>query len=488
MTYNIPVPKDDPTYHTWAARESLACYGAALYPNFMIPPHIQIIVKVLEAVERGEIKRLMIFAPVRHGKSVVTSQLFPAWYQGRHPDHMVIMACHTQNLAAKFGRTIRNYINDDIHQIVFPEHRLSGDSAAVDQWATTKKGEFYAVGVGGGISGRGAHLLVIDDPIKNYEDAESQTIREKLHEWYQWDIERRLEPDGAVVIINTRWHSDDLSGWLLNEEEQEEIDDWHLLDLPAIAERDEGWRKPGDPLWPERFPIEILEKIKRKVGSRVWTSLYQQQPTAVQGTYFKRDWWKRYNWNPAQAATKEHLRYFTQPYQIIQSWDTALEDDEEHDYSVCTTWLSCASGDFLLDVWRHKVIAPDLVQNAKELAIYWRADLILVEKKASGHGLIQQLRIQLPRFPVLGIVPKMSKQQRAKMVSPYCEAGKVSLPFQAPWLKTYEDELAAFPLGANDDQVDSTSQYLNYVTQKRDQDLHDEFDENPGVEVSPYEI
>ena len=266
--------------------------------------------------------------PPRHGKSVITSSIFPAWYLGRHPERHVIFATYGQEFSDDFGRRVRNFIADPAHRAIFPNCSLSEDSTAAHRFNTTAGGAYFAVGRGGSITGRGAHLLLIDDPIKDHEEANSETIRKALHEWYASVAYTRLTPDGAIIIIQTRWHEDDLAGWLLREHASE---NWDVLSLPAIAEQDESFRKEGEALWPETYPVDTLNRIREAVGGAAWASLYQQRPAAAEGAIFKRTWWRSYRQPPEFS-------------QIVQSWDTAFKKGADNCFSVCTTWGSAENG------------------------------------------------------------------------------------------------------------------------------------------------
>jgi hypothetical protein len=320
----------------------------AQWPPFELAAHHRVVVDKLEAVERGEIRRLMIFMPPRHGKSLLATQMFPAWYLGRHPDRFVISASYGQDLADDFGRKVRNLISGPMHRTLFSACRLADDSASMRRFNTQVGGSYYAVGRGGPITGRGAHLPLLDDPLKDREEAQSETIRRGLHEWYSHVAYTRLQPGAAVVLIETRWHQDDLAGWLLDEHADE---NWVVVSLPAIAEVDESFRRAGEPLWPERFSFVDLQRIRQSIGSAAWASLYQQRPSAAEGTIFKRDWIRTYRDLPGSFQ------------RIIQSWDTAFKTGSENDYSVSTTWGTTDNGYFLLSLWRERVDFPS--SNAK---------------------------------------------------------------------------------------------------------------------------
>lgn len=432
------------------ARADLACYSIVQWPPFELAPHHRVIVDKLEAVERGEIRRLMISMPPRHGKSLITTQIFPAWYLGRHPDRFVISASYGQDLADDFGRKVRNLISGPMHRTLFPACQVADDASSMRRFNTTAGGSYYAVGRGGPITGRGAHLLLLDDPLKDRDEAYSETIRRGLHEWYAHVAYTRLQPGAAVVLIETRWHEDDLAGWLLREHADE---NWVVVSLPAIAEVDESFRRAGEPLWPERFPLPDLQRIRRSIGSAAWASLYQQRPSAAEGTIFKRDWVRTYREPPPSFE------------RIVQSWDTAFKTGAENDYSVVTTWGSAETGHYLLSLWRARVEFPELKRQLSSQAEQWKPHAILVEDKASGQSLIQELKLAT-RFPILPVKVDSDKRARAEAVTPMFEAGRIFVPESAPWLQDYLDELAVFPAGVHDDAVDSTTQALNYLREQ----------------------
>ena len=368
------------------ARADLACYAIAQYPSFELAAHLRVIVDKLEAVERGEIQRLMIFMPPRHGKSLLATQMFPAWYLGRHPDRFVISASYQQDLADDFGRNVRNLSSSPIHRTVFPTCRLADDAASMRRFNTLAGGSYYAVGRGGPITGRGAHVLVLDDLLKDREEAQSEAIRRNMGEWYAHVAYPRLQPGAAIVLIQTRWHEDDLAGRLLNEHANE---NWVVVSLPAIAEVDESFRRAGEPLWPERFPLLDLQRIRQSVGPAAWASLYQQRPAAAEGAIFKH-WIRTYHDLPNSFQ------------KIVQSWDTAFKAGAENDYSVLTTWGVTENGYLLLSFWRGRVEFPGLKRQVSSQAELWRPHAILIEDRASGQSLVQELRLTT-RFPKLAL-------------------------------------------------------------------------------------
>ena len=428
------------------ARVDLACYAVAMSPKFELAPHHRQIVELLEAVEPGDLDRVMICAPPRHGKSLLTSKIFPAFYLGRHPNRSIINATYGQELADDFGRCVRNMVSDPLHRAIFPEFRLADGSSSMRHFVTTAGGSYYAVGRGGALTGRGADLLILDDLIKNMEEARSELIRRATHEWYTSTARTRLQPAGAIVLISTRWHEDDLAGRLLRQQGGE---NWHVLSLPAIAEVDESFRRAGEPLWPQTYSLEALEQTRREIGTADFASLYQQRPAAAEGSVFKREWWRYYRETPPLKR-------------IVQSWDTAFKTGAENDFSACTTWGVADSGYYLLWFWRGKVEFPELKRRMKWLADEYKPNQILVEDRASGQSLIQELKYA-SALPIIPVKVGSDKRSRADPITGVIEAGKVFLPESAPWLNDFVDELAAFPNGVHDDAVDSTSQAINYL-------------------------
>lgn len=432
------------------ARADLACYTMANYPAFQLPPFLELVVARLEAVERGEIRRLIISMPPRHGKSLLASTFFPAWYLGRNPDRYVIAASYGAELAEDFGRRIRNTVQSPLHRAIFPESRLAEGSAAAHRFDLTRGGAYYAVGRGGSMTGRGAHLLSLDDPLKDAEEANSPTIRRNLQLWFATTAYTRLMPGGAVVLTQTRWHEDDLAGWLLREYAAE---GWEVLSLPAIAEEhDLTGRAEGEALWPERFSNEALQSIKRQLGSAAFASLYQQRPAPIEGRVFRREWWRRYT---AAPAPSELLR-------IVMSVDTAFKAGQENDYTAVTIWGETDTEYCLLHAWRERVEFPELKRKIIEFARAWSPYAVLIEDKGSGQSLLQELDrdTNLPLHPVKVTSDKMS---RAVGVTAIIEAGKVLLPVSAGWLDDFFEEVSTFPGSRHDDYVDTLTQALRYL-------------------------
>jgi predicted phage terminase large subunit-like protein len=428
------------------AREDLAAFAAAMCPLFELPPHLRTLVQGLERVERGELDRVIICLPPRHGKSMTTSQLFPAWYLGRNPAKSIIASSYGAELANDFGRRVRGFVVDDLHRAIFPDCRVVDDSNAVHRFGLTAGGNYYAVGAGGPITGRGADLLLIDDPIKSREDANSAAIRRSLQSWYQDVAYTRLQPGGAIVLIQTRWHEDDLAGWLLREHASE---GWKVISLPALAEQNEGWRNEGDALWTEKFPLETLSRIREAIGTAAWASLYQQRPALEQGAIFRKEWWREYA-GPVEC------------YRTIFSLDCAFKTGQSNDFSVIAIVGESRDGYYVRHVSRARWEFPELKRQAIALAEIWKPHAVLIEDAASGQSLIQALKAET-RLPILPVKPQGDKVSRAHATSPLIESGRVFLPAEAPWLADFVDEMTSFPQSSHDDMVDAITQALNYL-------------------------
>jgi len=433
------------------ARTSLIGYAKFQMDNYLSPPHIKLLASKLEAVERGDIKRLAIFMPPRHGKSILTSEFFPAWYMGRNPDKYIICATYAQDLADDFGRKVRNQLQDKRYTDVFPDAELSTDSSSMRRFNTTRGGVYFAVGAGSAITGRGAHLLLIDDPIKGREEADSAAMRKNLLDWYRATAYTRLMPNGSVVLIQTRWHEDDLAGWILKETGHE---GWDVVEFPAILNERAATMlelKEGDPLWEESYPLKRLEEIKKTIGTREWSSLYSQKPSVEEGNIIKRWWWKPW--------TREHPPEMDY---ILQSWDTAYTVTETSDYSACTTW-GVFSGEggynlYLIHSFREKLTFPELKNQAVHLYNELQPDLVLVEAKASGWSLVQEL--MRTGIPITPFNPKkMDKLARVHSVAPLFEGGRVWFP-DTDESADVMNQFAMFPNAKHDDLVDSTTQAL----------------------------
>jgi len=428
------------------AFNDLAAYGAVVVRSFELPPHLRKLVEVLEAVERGEIDRVLISMPPRHGKSLITSQLFPAWYLGRNPTKSIIAASYGAELATGFGRKVRGYTHEKLHRLIFPDCKIADDSDSAARFSTTLGGNYYAVGVGGPITGRGADLFLFDDLIKSSEDANSPAFRRSLKDWFSSVAYPRLEPNGAIIGISTRWHEDDLHGFCLRELAEE---NWVVVNFPAIAETDEGWRAEGEALWPERYSLESLARIREAIGTSAWVSLYQQRPAPLEGAIFKKDWFKSYG-GPVECS------------RTIFSLDCAFKTGKENDYSVIAIISEAKNGFYIRQISRGRWEYPDLVRQVQALYDIWRPHLVLIEDAASGQSLIQSLKAET-RLPILPVKPLGDKVSRANAVSPLVESGRVCVPESAAWLADFIEEITSFPAAPHDDQTDAVCQGLNYM-------------------------
>lgn len=380
----------------------------------------------------------MIFEPPRHGKSELSSVRFPAWLLERNPGTRIIVGSYNQQLANTFSRKTRRICEGRI--------TFSKDRTAVEDWETASDGGYKAVGVGSGVTGRGANGLIIDDPVKSREEANSRVYRDRCWDWYKEDLYTRLEPGAWELLEMTRWHHDDLAGRIL---QSEDGPNWTVVSLPAFAEaNDPLGRLEGEALCPDRFNREELLAIQQVLGS-AFQALYQQRPTAIEGSIFKREWWQYYREAPV----------FTR---IIQSWDTAFKKGKENDPSCCLTWGEAKNGYYLLDRWNQRVEYPELKRTAKQMNSKWNPNACLVEDKASGQSLIQEMKRET-RIPIIAINPDADKVARANSVTPLCEAGKVFLPEDAPWILEFIDQMAIFPNADHDEDADCTSQALSYM-------------------------
>ncbi len=452
----------------------LLSYAAIQWPAYDITKHIQIVSAYLEAIERRDIDRLMIFMPPRHGKTMLASEYFISWYMGRNPSHQIIYATYSHERAGDVGKKIRDQMVDPLHRAIFRNCSISADSKSASKLSTNQKGNVFSVGTGGAVTGRGADIFLIDDPIKGAEEADSKNAQLKLQEWFSAVAYTRLMPKAAIILIMTRWNYFDLAGWLITEKPHE---NWAILSLPAIAEYDEPeiGRKEGEALWPNSYPIGTLRRIKETSGSRVWNALYQQQPLPKEGGMVDLDWFQRYSWDEWFAfdtSMRMGAKKAKAPFKIekiVCSWDTAFKPEELHDPSCGTIWGVSKTGYYLLYVINKKLDFPDLrketirVYNRNRALKVGKTTPVLIEDHGSGQSLIQELKrtTNIPIFPIK--TGSKSKEFRLSEVTDIIEAGRVFIPDKAPWLINYETQMAQFPYGRHDDMVDSTSQFLQWA-------------------------
>ena len=418
-----------------------------LWPEFIAGAHHKIIADKLEGIATGELKRLIVNMPPRHTKSEFASYLFPAWMIGRKPKMKIIQATHTTELAVSFGRKVKNLLERDDYKEIFPDANLSADSKASGRWDTKAGGMYYAVGVGSNLAGRGGDLIVIDDP-HSEQTAMSNSGFEDAWEWYTGGPRQRLQPGGAIVLVQTRWSQKDMTGQLIKSMAKDPLaDQWEVIELPAIM-------PSGSACWPEYWSLPDLESVKASIPPSKWNAQYQQNPTGEDNAIIPRSWWKRW-----KKKNVPDLKY------VIQSYDTAFTKRETSDYSAITTWgvfspeEGGSPGLILLDSKKGRWDFPELKGIAVEEYEYWDPDTVIVEAKASGLPLTHELRNT--GIPVVNFTPSKGndKVSRVHSVSPLFEAGMVWAP-EETFADEMIEEVAAFPNGEYDDLVDSMTQAL----------------------------
>ena len=436
------------------AEQNFLDFVEAMWPAFIKGKHHEIMADAFERVANGELKRLIINMPPRHTKSEFASYLFPAWFLGKYPEKKIIQTAHTAELAVGFGRKVRNLIGNDDYQKVFKGIELSSDSKAAGRWNTNKGGDYFAIGVGGAVTGKGADVLVIDDPHSEQEAAVGQyntDVYDKVYEWYTSGPRQRLQPGGAIIIVMTRWSKRDLTGQIIkNSIQKEGAGEWEVIELPAIF-------PSGNALWPGFWKQEELESLKAELPVSKWNAQYQQNPTSEEGALIKREWWQE--WTQTQLPQCEA---------IIQSWDTAFLKTQRADYSACTTWgiFNWPDEDgktipnlILLDSFKEKLEFPELKRAAYDKYWEWEPDQMIIEAKAAGSPLIFELRAM--GIPVTEFTPSRGQDKIARVnaVTDLFASGVVWCP-PTRWADEVVEECASFPSGDHDDLVDSTTQAL----------------------------
>lgn len=497
----------------WArkGRESFVsfCRNPDLFGEEVPQLHHELMCAKLQDVDAGRLKRVMIFMPPGSAKSTYSSDRAASWFMGRKPERKLIAASHTKGLAERFGRKVRNRLDTPEFRAVFPGFALAADSKSKSDWGTARGGEYYAVGFDGAVAGRRADILLIDDPFKSRLDADSQTIRDNVWEVYRTDLRSRLRKNGAIVIIMTRWHHDDLAGRILPENwdgrsgyvKARDGEEWYVLRIPMIAEQDDPLgRAPGEVLWSDWFLPEVMAREKLIQGLRNWNALYQGVPTADEGAIIKASYWRR--WPGKEPPVCEY---------IVQSIDGAFEEGEENDYSARTTWgifdvydvtnakaiASLMDGPprkgevqryhaILLEAWRGKVpfhvFKRTVVDGIKE----YEPDLVLVEKKASGHTLLQELK--RGGAAVSAVNPRGSKTSRTWAAQPAFEQGAV-WHMGRDWALPVVRECAQFPAGEHDDYHDTVTQAINRLRRtyhltiagEVPEEIDEDDDEDPSI-------
>lgn len=445
------------------AKESFMEYIRYIWPGFIEGDHHRLIADKLTRVAKGELKRLIVNMPPRHTKSEFASIYFPSWAMGLKPDMKIMQTTHTADLSINFGRKVRNLMDSDEYSKIFGEVSLASDSKSAGKWQTNRGGEYFAAGVGGAIAGRGADLLIIDDP-HSEQDAMSINLLDSCYEWYTSGPRQRLQPGGAIVIVMTRWNTADLTGRLLNRQTESHSDQWEVVELPAIFE------DSGNVLWPEFWKKEELESVKASIPVSKWNAQYQQNPTSEEGAIIKRDWWQLWEHDEPPSC-----------HYVIQSYDTAFSKKETADYSAITTWGVFkpheGGGDaiVLLDAQKGRWDFPELKSIAQEQYSEYQPDMVLIEAQASGTPLTHELRAM--GIPVVNYRPSRGndKMSRVHAVSPVFEAGMVWAPDRV-FADEVIEECAAFPFAPHDDYVDTTTQAIlrfrqgNFINLYSDED------------------
>ena len=433
-------------------QESFIYYASHMWPGFISGKHHQIMANAFERVAKGQLKRLIINMPPRHTKSEFASYLLPAWFLGRFPEKKIIQTAHTAELAVGFGRKVRNLVSSEAFSRVF-DTKLSSDSKAAGRWNTHAGGDYFAIGVGGAVTGKGADLLIIDDPHSEQEAKQGNpAVYDNVYEWYTSGPRQRLQPGGAIIIVMTRWSKRDLTGQILKDAAaNDSLDEWEVIEFPAILPSDK-------PLWPEFWELSELEKVKRDVPNSKWMAQYQQNPISESAAIVKREWWME--WESDNPPSCDF---------ILQSWDTAFEKTQRADYSACTTWGVFYHPDdngetqaniILLNAFRDRMEFPELKRVAIDEYKEWQPDGVIIEKKASGAPLIYEMRAM--GIPVQEFTPTRGNDKISRLngIADIFASGRVWAP-ATRWAEEVIDEVAEFPAGSNDDYVDTVSMALH---------------------------
>ena len=429
------------------AKDKFMPFVHHVYDGFIEGRHHRVIAEKLELIAQGKLKRLIVNMPPRHSKSEFASYLMPAWFLGRNPKLKIIQATHNTELAVRFGRKVRDLLEDPAYKDVFPYSELKADSKAAGRWETEAGGEYFAAGVGAAVTGRGADLFIIDDP-HSEQDALSETAFDNAFEWYTSGPRQRLQPGGAIIVVMTRWGMKDLTGRLIRAQGSDVLSDkWEVVEFPAIM-------PSNDPLWPEFWGKDDLLAVKASLPVGKWNAQWQQQPTAAEGAIVKKEWWNL--WEKEKIPPVKY---------IIQSYDTAFSKKETADYSAITTWGVFNPEDggpdhiILMDARRGRWNFPELKEAAGEEYEYWEPDMVIVEAKASGMPLTDEMR--RAGIPVMNYTPGKGRDKVTRMhtVAPLFEAGMVWAP-EKSFAEEVVEECAAFPNGDHDDFVDSMTMAL----------------------------
>ena len=425
--------------------EDFLTFVKSMWPDFIQGSHHKKIAEQFNRLAEGKINRLIINMPPRHTNSEFASFLLPAWMIGRNPKLKIIQTTHTTELAVRFGRKAKHLIDSPDYKRFF-KTTLREDSQAAGRWETDQGGEYFAAGVGSAITGRGADLLIIDDP-HSEQDAMNPEALERAYEWYTSGPRQRLQPGGKIVVVMTRWSLKDLTGSLIGAQKGIKSDQWEMIEFPAILPDEK-------PVWPEYWKLSELESVKASLSIQKWNAQWMQNPTSEEGSIIKRDWWQKWDKD-----------YIPELYHVIQSYDTAFLKKETADYSAITTWgvfyPNPDSGPnlILLDAVKERLEFPELRRRALEQYHYWKPESVVIESKASGLPLTYELRKM--GIPVINFTPSKGndKHSRINAVAPLFESGQIWAP-EASFAEEVIEECAAFPFGDHDDLVDSMTQAL----------------------------
>jgi predicted phage terminase large subunit-like protein len=451
--------------------EEFMSFVGEMWSAFIHGKHHEIMADAFERVAKGELKRLIINMPPRHTKSEFASYLLPAWFLGKYPDKKIIQTAHTAELAVGFGRKVRNLVNSPDYKAIFPNVSLQSDSKAAGRWNTSQGGDYFAIGVGGAVTGKGADLLIIDDPHSEQEGASADiNVFNRTYEWYTSGPRQRLQPNGAIVVVMTRWHNKDLTGQVVDASiKRGGADQWEVIELPAIM-------PSGNPLWAEFWKMEELQALKAELPNSKWMAQYQQDPTSEEGALVKREWWNI--WEGRNPPDCEF---------VIQSWDTAFMKNQRADFSACTTWGvfyledddgMLAPNLILLDAYQERLEFPELKKMAMEKYKAYTPDAFIVEAKAAGMPLIFELRAM--GIPVQEYTPSRGndKISRVNAVSDLFASGVIWCP-ETRWAEETVEQFAGFPNMEHDDLVDSTTQALLRFRQGGFVSLHSDEEDEP---------
>ena len=438
----------------------------SVWPDFVEGSHHKKIADQFNRLARGDINRLIINMPPRHTKSEFASFLLPAWMIGKNPKLKIIQTTHTAELAVRFGRKAKTLIDSEDYQKIF-QTRLREDSQAAGRWETEQGGEYFAAGVGGAITGRGADLLIIDDP-HSEQDALNPEALERAYEWYTSGPRQRLQPGGKIVVVMTRWSVKDLTAQLIKSSSETKADQWELIEFPAILPNEK-------PVWPEYWKLSELESVKASLSVQKWNAQWMQNPTAEEGSIIKREWWRV--WDKPYIPPLDH---------VIQSYDTAFLKKETADYSAITTWGVFRLNEdsepnlILLDAMKERLEFPDLKRRALEQYTYWNPETVIIEAKASGLPLTYELRKM--GIPVVNFTPSKGNDKHARVnaVAPLFESGQIWAPDQK-FAEEVVEECAAFPYGDNDDLVDSMTQAVMRFRQGGFVDHPEDYRDEPVI-------